>query len=102
MNVVSPSSLCDRTNLPAASAAIGTTIRLPILLPIGLAVHLAVLLTIHLAILLPVSLSVLLTIFPSIRLAVLLPICPPIFLTDITNLGEYHVRHDGWDCHGHD
>jgi hypothetical protein len=74
---------------------------LPVLLPIGLAIRL----TVHLAILLPVSLSVLLaiglTIFPPIRLAILLPIRPSIFLTDI-RLREYHVRHEGWDCHGHD
>jgi hypothetical protein len=74
-------------------------------LPVLLAIDLTIRLTVHLAILLPVNLSVLLAIrlmiFPSIRLAILLPIRPPIFLTDI-RLREYHIRDNGWNCHGHD
>jgi hypothetical protein len=79
------------------SAAIGATIRLPILLPICLAIHLPVLLPILMA----VHLSICLTVFPAIRLTILPPIRPPIFLTDI-RLREYHIRQDGWGRHSHD
>ena len=87
------------------STTISPVIRLPIHLPICMAIHLAVLLPIHLPILLSVSLAVLLPIrlpiLLSVSLAIRLPIGLAIFLSDI-RLREYHIRQDCRCRHGHD
>ncbi len=82
-------------------AMIGPVIRLPIHLPICMAIHLPVLLPILLSVSLAVLLPIRLPILLSVRLAIRLPIGLAIFLSDI-RLREYHIRQDGRRRHGHD
>ena len=108
-----PLLISSPIRLAAAAAVIAPLIRLPICTSIELTVFPAIHLSVSLTIFSPIELSVFTTIlsaihltifspvFPSIQLPILLPISLAIFLSDI-RLGKYHIRQDGWGCHGHD
>ena len=83
------------------STTISPVIRLPIHLPICMAIHLPVLLPILLSVSLAVLLPIRLPILLSVSLAIRLPIGLAIFLSDI-RLRKYHIRQDCRCRHGHD
>jgi len=87
--------------LPVVSTTISPVIRLPIHLPICMAIHLPVLLPILLSVSLAVLLPICLPILLSVSLSVRLPIGLAILLSDI-RLREYHIRQDSRRRHGHD